>query len=92
MQTLRTTRPVTNPVNPTFWRVMDSCSRLNAYARDCQMVYFQTKNPTLGKFLEGLAVEDVCIIFAHLVYRVRKKNETFIRFIAFKNFSQNPVD
>jgi hypothetical protein len=32
------------------------------------MVYFQTKNPNLGIFLEGLAIEDVGIFYGHLVY------------------------
>jgi hypothetical protein len=31
------------------------------------MVYSQTKNPNLGKFLEGLAMEDVGIFYGHLV-------------------------
>jgi hypothetical protein len=31
------------------------------------MLYFQTKKPNLGKFLEGLAIEDVDIFFGHLV-------------------------
>jgi hypothetical protein len=30
----------------------------------CQMVFFQTKNPTLGKFFVGLAMEDVGIFMA----------------------------
>jgi hypothetical protein len=34
----------------------------------CQMVYFQTKNRKLGKFFEGLAMEDVGTFYAHLVY------------------------
>jgi hypothetical protein len=34
----------------------------------CQMVYFQTKNPTFGKFLEGFAMEDVGIFYGHLFY------------------------
>jgi hypothetical protein len=29
---------------------------------------FQIKNPDLGKFLEGLAMEDVNIFYVHLVY------------------------
>jgi hypothetical protein len=32
------------------------------------MVYFRTKNPHLGKFLEGLSMDDVCIFLGHLVY------------------------
>jgi hypothetical protein len=32
------------------------------------MGYFQTKNPNLGKFLEGLAMEDYGIFYGHLVY------------------------
>jgi hypothetical protein len=32
------------------------------------MEYFQTKNPNSGKFLEGLAIEDVGIFNGHLVY------------------------
>jgi hypothetical protein len=34
------------------------------------MAYFQTKNPNLGKFLEGLAMEDIRMFYAHLVYVV----------------------
>jgi hypothetical protein len=33
----------------------------------CQMVYFQTQIPTLGKILEGLVMEDVGIFYDHLV-------------------------
>jgi hypothetical protein len=36
----------------------------------CQMVYFLTKNPNLGKFLESRAMEDVGIFCDHLVYFV----------------------
>jgi hypothetical protein len=32
------------------------------------MVYFPSKNPNLGKFLEGLAMEDVVIFNGHWVY------------------------
>jgi hypothetical protein len=32
------------------------------------MVYFKTQNPDLGKFLEGLAMEDVGLFYRHLVY------------------------
>jgi hypothetical protein len=32
------------------------------------MVYCQTKNRKLGKFFEGLAMEDVGTFYAHLVY------------------------
>jgi hypothetical protein len=32
------------------------------------MVCFQTRNPNLGKFLEGLAMEDVGIFYGHLVH------------------------
>jgi hypothetical protein len=32
------------------------------------MVYFQTKDPNLGKFSEGLAVEDVGTVYGNLVY------------------------
>jgi hypothetical protein len=32
------------------------------------MVCFQTKNTNLGKFLEGLAMEDAGIFYDHLVY------------------------
>jgi hypothetical protein len=31
------------------------------------MVCFQTKNPILGKFWRGLAMEDVGIFYGHLV-------------------------
>jgi hypothetical protein len=34
----------------------------------CQMVYFQTKNPDLGQFLQGLTMEDVGIFLGHLVF------------------------
>jgi hypothetical protein len=33
----------------------------------CQMVCFQTKNPNLGKFLEGLAVENLGIFYDNFV-------------------------
>jgi hypothetical protein len=32
------------------------------------MVYFQTKNPNLGNIWEGLTMEDVGILYGHLVY------------------------
>jgi hypothetical protein len=32
------------------------------------MAYFQTKIPDLGKFLEGLAIEDVGILLLYFVY------------------------
>jgi hypothetical protein len=32
------------------------------------MVYFQTKNPNLGKFWEDLAIKDVGLFYGHLVY------------------------
>jgi hypothetical protein len=32
------------------------------------MAYFQTRNPNLGKFLEGLWMEKVRIFYAHLEY------------------------
>jgi hypothetical protein len=32
------------------------------------MVCFQTKNPTLGKILEGIAMEDDDIFYGHLVH------------------------
>jgi hypothetical protein len=32
------------------------------------MVCFQTKNPNLGKFLEGLAMEDGGLFYGHLVH------------------------
>jgi hypothetical protein len=34
----------------------------------CQMVYFQTQKPILGKILEGLVMEDVGTFYDHLVY------------------------
>jgi hypothetical protein len=35
----------------------------------CQMEYFQTKSTyPFGKILEDLAVEDVVILYGHLVY------------------------
>jgi hypothetical protein len=36
--------------------------------KGCQMGYFQTKNSTLGKILEGLATEDVGTVYGHLVH------------------------
>jgi hypothetical protein len=36
-------------------------------SQGCQMVYFQTKNPDLGKFLEVYAIEDVGILYGRLV-------------------------
>jgi hypothetical protein len=32
------------------------------------MVYFQTKNPNLGKFWRALGMEKVGIFFGHLEY------------------------
>jgi hypothetical protein len=32
------------------------------------MVCFQTKNPNLGKILEVLAMEDVGIVYGHLIH------------------------
>jgi hypothetical protein len=32
------------------------------------MVYFQTKNPILGKFLDGLRMENVGLFCRHLEY------------------------
>jgi hypothetical protein len=34
----------------------------------CQMVYFQTQNPNLGYFFEGLGMENVCIFYCLLEY------------------------
>jgi hypothetical protein len=34
----------------------------------CQMVCFQTKNPNLGKFLEGLRMENADVFDGHLEY------------------------
>jgi hypothetical protein len=34
----------------------------------CQMVCFQTKNPYLGYFWEGLAMEDDGMFYGHLVH------------------------
>jgi hypothetical protein len=34
------------------------------FKQGCQMVSFQTKNPNLGKFLEGLRLENVDIFAA----------------------------
>jgi hypothetical protein len=44
--------------------------RATCWATDqgCRMLYFQTKNCNLGKFFQGLAMEDVGIFFVHLVY------------------------
>jgi hypothetical protein len=32
------------------------------------MVYFQTKNPNLGKILKGLGIENVVTFYDHLKY------------------------
>jgi hypothetical protein len=32
------------------------------------MVYFQTKNPNLGKILEGLRIDNIGKFYAHLEY------------------------
>jgi hypothetical protein len=34
----------------------------------CQMVYFQTQNPNLGKFLRALDWKNVDIFYGHLEY------------------------
>jgi hypothetical protein len=36
--------------------------------RGCQMVSFQTKNPTLGIFLQDLGMENVVVHSGHLEY------------------------
>jgi hypothetical protein len=47
---------------PTF---LASGSRTQGFQMDC----FQTKNPNLGKFLEGLGMENVVTyIYDHLEY------------------------
>jgi hypothetical protein len=44
------------------------------HAQGCQMVYFQTKIPILGKFLDGLAMETdgkfwpFGLFYGHFVY------------------------
>jgi hypothetical protein len=45
---------------------LKSCQKLGDFDLCCQMVYFQTKNTNLGKFLKGLAMEDVGIFRANL--------------------------
>jgi hypothetical protein len=35
--------------------------KLRSRLQCCQMVYFETQNPNLGNFWEGLAMEDICI-------------------------------
>jgi hypothetical protein len=32
------------------------------------MVYFRTKNPSLGKFLDGFGTKKVGILYGHLKY------------------------
>jgi hypothetical protein len=39
-----------------------------AWLQDATYIYFQTKNPNLGKFFAGVAMGDVDIIYGHLVY------------------------
>jgi hypothetical protein len=38
-----------------------------AWWHGCQMVCFQTKYPILGKFLEGLVLEDVGMFYGYLI-------------------------
>jgi hypothetical protein len=40
-------------------------STIRDFAQGCQMVCFETKNPDLGKFLEGLGIENVDILYDH---------------------------
>jgi hypothetical protein len=35
------------------------------------MACFPTKNPNLGKYWGGLAMEDFCLFYGHLVYFLR---------------------
>jgi hypothetical protein len=39
-----------------------------ARCQGCQMVCFQTKKKNLGKFYEGLRLENVYIFYGHLEY------------------------
>jgi hypothetical protein len=39
---------------------------LHSYMQGCQMVSIRTKNPKLGTFWKGLAMEDVGIFYGHL--------------------------
>jgi hypothetical protein len=41
---------------------------LGPLEQGCQMAYFQTKNPNLGKFRRAFAMKDVGIFYGHLVY------------------------
>jgi hypothetical protein len=45
------------------WRTLLRCGK-----QGCQMVYFQTKNPNLGIFLEGLGMENVVKFYDQLEY------------------------
>jgi hypothetical protein len=35
-------------------------------AQGCQMVYFQTKNPNLGKFFRPLDLKNIAVFYGHL--------------------------
>jgi hypothetical protein len=41
---------------------------LQIWQQGCQMVCFQTKNPSLEKFLEDLAMENLGLFYDRLVY------------------------
>jgi hypothetical protein len=45
--------------------LFEQCSNKN---QGCQMAYFQTENPNLGKFWKVFAMEDVGIFYGHLVF------------------------
>jgi hypothetical protein len=46
---------------------------LSHWLGGARKVYFQIKNPNIGKILEGLAMEDVVIFGGHFVYFMTKR-------------------
>jgi hypothetical protein len=50
-----------------FFLTLQLTSLICTY-QGCQMVYFQTKNPNLGKILEGFAMENVVMFYEHWEY------------------------
>jgi hypothetical protein len=65
-------RKVNPPTPNSFWQGHDIAANVHTLSRSrwitqgCQMVCFQTKIRNLGKFLEGLRMENVDIFFGHL--------------------------
>jgi hypothetical protein len=57
-----------------YWQIIHSAVQPKAgwpgANQGCQMLYFQTKNNNLGKFLEGLGVGKVRIVYSMAIWNV----------------------